>query len=252
MSDDRLRELERRWKETGGDEQYAAYLLERVRAGELPRRNIELAAVCGSSAARTALGREAPEIPEALDEWAMALAAFDARELVRVLILVGHAYGTATENALQAAEEWYRCPCPEHASEAGDASSRAVLARDLVGELIAGCAYAAGALSTARIGTMRGIVQRLLQAGPSDEAERSGMWLRARTEAARSRTGVPPKPQGRIAVREATQGQYLSPNVSSWRGRLPARGLRVRPIVPRPRAEARSGSRTFQRLYPMS
>jgi hypothetical protein len=38
VSDDRLRELERRWKETGAVEDEAAYLKERVRAGELSPR----------------------------------------------------------------------------------------------------------------------------------------------------------------------------------------------------------------------
>ncbi len=33
MSDARLRELERRWKETGSVDDEAAYLLERVRSG---------------------------------------------------------------------------------------------------------------------------------------------------------------------------------------------------------------------------
>ncbi|MEZ6189561.1 MAG: hypothetical protein R3F62_31745 [Planctomycetota bacterium] len=35
MSDERLRELERRWKETGAGEDETAYLLERVRVGNL-------------------------------------------------------------------------------------------------------------------------------------------------------------------------------------------------------------------------
>ncbi len=35
MSDSKLRELERRWRETQAVEDEAAYLLERVRVGEL-------------------------------------------------------------------------------------------------------------------------------------------------------------------------------------------------------------------------
>lgn len=54
MSDERLRELERRWEETGAVEDEAAYLLERVRAGELTLRRLGLAAYCGHEGARVA------------------------------------------------------------------------------------------------------------------------------------------------------------------------------------------------------
>ena len=56
MSDDKLRELERRWKETGSVEDEAAYLLERVRAGELTRERLELVAYCGHRGAAVAIG----------------------------------------------------------------------------------------------------------------------------------------------------------------------------------------------------
>ncbi len=54
MTDQRLRELERRAADSVEAE--AAYLLERVRAGDLARQRLELAACCGHPAARTALG----------------------------------------------------------------------------------------------------------------------------------------------------------------------------------------------------
>jgi hypothetical protein len=56
MSDAKLRELERRWKETGTVEDEAAYLLERVRVGDLSRERLELAAYCGHEGARRATG----------------------------------------------------------------------------------------------------------------------------------------------------------------------------------------------------
>jgi len=62
MSDAKLRELERRWKETGAVEDQAAYLLERVRVGDLEREKLELAAYCGHGPAQLALG-PGPEIP---------------------------------------------------------------------------------------------------------------------------------------------------------------------------------------------
>lgn len=56
MSDQRLRELERRWRETGAVVDEAAYLLERVRVGDLDLERLELAAYCGSAAAKQASG----------------------------------------------------------------------------------------------------------------------------------------------------------------------------------------------------
>lgn len=55
MSDARLRELERRWKETKSPDDEAAYLLERVRVGDLTRERLELAAYCGQASARIVL-----------------------------------------------------------------------------------------------------------------------------------------------------------------------------------------------------
>ena len=55
MSDTKLRELERRWKETGAVEDEAAYLLERVRVGDLTQERLELAAYCGHEGARNCI-----------------------------------------------------------------------------------------------------------------------------------------------------------------------------------------------------
>lgn len=51
VTDSRLRALERRWKETGTVQDEAAYLVERVRVGDLERSKLELAAVCRHEAA---------------------------------------------------------------------------------------------------------------------------------------------------------------------------------------------------------
>jgi hypothetical protein len=56
MSDTRLRDLERRWMETGSVQDEAVFLLERVRVGDLTRVRLELAAYCGHEAASRALG----------------------------------------------------------------------------------------------------------------------------------------------------------------------------------------------------
>lgn len=60
VSDQRLRELERRQQETGAPEDQAAWLQERRRAGGLPLDRLELAAACGHEGARLALSDAAP------------------------------------------------------------------------------------------------------------------------------------------------------------------------------------------------
>ncbi len=59
MSDTALRELERRWKESGSLADEAAFLAARMRRGELDRERLEVAAWAGRPAA-CALTRLAP------------------------------------------------------------------------------------------------------------------------------------------------------------------------------------------------
>lgn len=81
MSDARLRELERAWRETGATADRAAWLKERVRTGALRRERLALAAHLGDEAARGALGGEAP--PRLRDALLLGRARgpTDAREL---------------------------------------------------------------------------------------------------------------------------------------------------------------------------
>jgi hypothetical protein len=60
VSDDRLRKLERRWKETGAPDDGAAYLRERMRAGELSQDRVRWAAACGHEPALRAVDGPAP------------------------------------------------------------------------------------------------------------------------------------------------------------------------------------------------
>lgn len=62
MSDARVRELERRWRETGAVADEASHLLERLRVGGLPRERLELAASCGHEAARLATGLQTVDL----------------------------------------------------------------------------------------------------------------------------------------------------------------------------------------------
>ena len=82
MSDNKLRELERRWKETGSVEDEAAYLLERVRAGELTQERLELAAYCG----RVIRSDDPTPVPAGDGGWFLGLGRWlDSQDLVRLL-----------------------------------------------------------------------------------------------------------------------------------------------------------------------
>ncbi|MDC3379337.1 hypothetical protein OAX78_03545 [Planctomycetota bacterium] len=85
MSDERLRGLERRWKETQAVEDEAAFLLERVRVGDLEQEKLELAGFCGSASALLALGVRRDDI---------AISSAVAGEFVAATLeLLGRVYG---------------------------------------------------------------------------------------------------------------------------------------------------------------
>ena len=119
MSDSRQRELEHSWKQTGSEEEEAAFLLERVRAGDLELRELELAAFVGHAAAVVATTTPAPQFGSDLANWAEALAQFGKEACARTAICVTWISYEALElglpdDALSAAEAWAACPCLEH------------------------------------------------------------------------------------------------------------------------------------------
>ena len=83
MSDARLRELERRWKETNSPDDEAAYLLERVRVGDLTRERLELAAYLGNAGSRAVVGQRARQVPTDILRWVEQLDAFGADVALR-------------------------------------------------------------------------------------------------------------------------------------------------------------------------
>ncbi len=106
MSDERLREFERRWKETGSVEDEAAYLLERVRAGELTQERLEMAAYCGHEAARFASGTTEPPIPkdDGLDRtsrWESLLTAGGCAVIVRACVSAGQVLAESEADVLE-------------------------------------------------------------------------------------------------------------------------------------------------------
>lgn len=123
MSDARLRELERRWKETGSPDDEAAYLLERVRVGDLTRERLELAAYCGHEGARRSIGMQV--LPRSLDDMLSRSLTVDKEASVRLCVAVAEPLLTRLvaakpharplhEAALVAAREWIACPCLSH------------------------------------------------------------------------------------------------------------------------------------------
>ncbi len=116
MSDRRLRELERTWREARSPSAEAAYLLERVRMGELTRDGLEWAAFCGREGARWAVG--APVVP--LPGWLASLDRLQGRRRIvahaacgRVVyrLLVNNAPGDRRPlSLLEAVEAWLQRP----------------------------------------------------------------------------------------------------------------------------------------------
>ena len=102
MSDERLRELERRWQETGAVEDKAAYLRARLRADDLERKRLELAAYLGDAAARDVLGADAPPNYDAREAGTAADSSF-ATALVRSPEGATRAAGAASRGAFEIA-----------------------------------------------------------------------------------------------------------------------------------------------------
>lgn len=86
MSDQRLRELERRWRDTGTAEDEAAYLLERMRTGRLDVRRVGAAAALGHvGAALTGVDKSQVSSGEWYDLLSLCVDQLDAREQVRLI-----------------------------------------------------------------------------------------------------------------------------------------------------------------------
>ncbi|MDC3379091.1 hypothetical protein OAX78_02280 [Planctomycetota bacterium] len=140
MSDERLRELERRWKRTGSAEDEAAWLSARVRTGTITERRLQVAAYLGHSAAADALiaaGYDPRYIPPwrqgSITHLASGLSEFGAEVCARAALAMGplvperalddeevfgNAYlnrmtGSDREEARVASENWIVCPCAD-------------------------------------------------------------------------------------------------------------------------------------------
>jgi hypothetical protein len=125
--DTNVRELELRWRKTGSTDDETAYLLGRLRCGELERSQLELAAHCGSQAASRAVGA-APAVLSFRD-WADQLSDQPRGLHVRVGVAAVRAAFTTfvdatsfqsselalVQSVVAACEAWVDCPCERHA-----------------------------------------------------------------------------------------------------------------------------------------
>jgi hypothetical protein len=129
MSDTRLRELERIYRETGSVEDARAYLRERVRLGQVDWGRLALAGYLGdpemrrlfNMRGRTEFGRHAE-----LKKWALRLRPWGREVWARVAVAAGDAVLTLrgvegnpqAQPVLDAARAWAECPCTDHAEAA--------------------------------------------------------------------------------------------------------------------------------------
>ncbi len=131
MTDDRLREAERTYRETGSVSAEARLLTERVRAGILAPERLELAAALHDAAARFVLGRAATVRTHDLGAMFEDLEPFGREVLVRAAVVVARrclavewrrplwaqvvADTRPSIEAIEAIEAWLDCPCARHA-----------------------------------------------------------------------------------------------------------------------------------------
>jgi hypothetical protein len=125
VSDERLRDLERRWKETGAVDDEAAWLKERVRVGDLSQVGLVVAAHLGHSGALVATGTKRADLDFSRDEedeegnrrllqpWATALLHTSPQGARRALIAGAYA-------SLPFFETWLDSDLPRRAVEAAE------------------------------------------------------------------------------------------------------------------------------------
>jgi len=123
MSDERLRELQRRWQESGAPEDGAALLRARLRGGSVTPARLALLAHLGEPAAVLVLGEDAPDPIPSASGWIDALGRFELEAHVRAAVAAavrlrpsyerGHPGDPRFEQALEAVWTWLRTPGPD-------------------------------------------------------------------------------------------------------------------------------------------
>ena len=125
-----LEDYAARWRETGTDEDEAAYLCERVRVGDLTFDRLRLAAYVGGrpgpGLAVTAMGSETPKVGvvglwvRELHAWGFEPPLRAGMAALRLLMErdihppLPPSWRKEQGRALRFVEDWVRCPCDEH------------------------------------------------------------------------------------------------------------------------------------------
>lgn len=118
VSDTGLRELERRFRETGSVEDEASWLRARVQAGELEPSMLQLAALLGFKAAEAA-SDEPPEDDLLAGDWIQSLLSFGRDVALRAALALSTQHTSIRDWwFLEPLEDWLVCPCPEHLESA--------------------------------------------------------------------------------------------------------------------------------------
>lgn len=191
MTDSRLRELERRSKETGSVEDGAAYLLERVRTGALTAEQLSVAAYCGDPSARLALNEVPRSQPHDLASLGAGLAELGgASAVVFALVMVARHWldlgeptdATAEDQAaVSAALAWLAAPSPELERAAWTAAKR-------VGPTVPtwACAHAVGRTAQRGIELLRSAAAHLQDEAKAVEVVRDAVrnWALSRSTSA--------------------------------------------------------------------
>lgn len=146
MTDRRLRQLERRFRETGALEDEAAWLAARVQAGEVSPDRLALASDLKYAAARVAQNRRPADYVD-LKLWPRELhSRWGTEVLVRVSLacarrvceqIAHEPVRERLEEGLAAVAGWVACPCEEHvkgAKAAAVACKQSVIAGSLIVE----------------------------------------------------------------------------------------------------------------------
>jgi len=123
MSDEKLRELERRWRASGRVEDEAAYLAEQVRVGHLTRDHLRLPAYLDHKASQLVLGKNYRDIPDDFREWINGI--WPNTVVVRAGIAVitrvlpefskDNPDSAMPHQITHATARWVICPCQKHA-----------------------------------------------------------------------------------------------------------------------------------------
>lgn len=219
MTDARLRDLGRA-AASGDGEARTRWLAERVRAGDLPRQRLTLAAFLGDEAARDALDGLVPAgagpvaaIVQALAPWGQpvlvraALAALVATRPVAPPWADASGATRTPRQAEAALVAWLRCPCSDHQAAVERVEGRPVAATPRGRWVDAAAADALRSVATGRVGgeVPDDVVTRAAHA--AREAARAA--VRALSDDAPGGEGPPSWPGAERVVRDAVRAALI-------------------------------------------